>query len=131
MFPCDFRGAYRYVRLLLLVYFYQKTNVTVPAAFKATARRHPDRKCLVYQGRAWTFRDLHEYSNKVAHFMIREGYKPGDCLALFMHNRPVRGSIIFGCREKSRLKGDRFAQITENANVRCRRHFFQIENYCV
>ena len=36
--PRDARGAFRYLRLLALVYFYQKKNLTVSQVFTRTAK---------------------------------------------------------------------------------------------
>ena len=83
------RGAFRYLRLLALMYSYQRRNLTVPRAFSQTVAQNARRKCLVHLDTSWTFLDLEEYSNKVANFFLVEGYKPGDCIALQMHNRPV------------------------------------------
>jgi acyl-CoA synthetase (AMP-forming)/AMP-acid ligase II len=85
--PSFFSGAFRYVRLLLLVYTYQKRNLTVPRVFKQTVDRCPDRTALIFEDKRWTFLDLEDYSNRVAHYFLRLGYKPGDCIALFMENR--------------------------------------------
>lgn len=110
------RGAYRYLRLLSVVYFYQKWNVTVPQAFRKTAERHGGRACLVYEGQTWTFRDLHAYSNRVAHYLLGEGYKPGDCLALFMHNRPV-GTFNRGFPDRN--EGEAFSYSMPGRRSRC------------
>ena len=91
------RGAYRYLRLLGLMYYYQRLNLTVPRVFKQTVARHGSRRCLVHLDKSWTFRDLEEYSNRVANFFLREGYRPGDCVALQMHNRPEYVGLWLGC----------------------------------
>ena len=81
------RGAYRYVKLLLLVTSYQRRNLTVPRVFRRTVERCPDRTALIFEDKRWTFLDLEDYSNRVANFFLRLGYKPGECVALFMENR--------------------------------------------
>ena len=57
--------------------------------FSQTVKSNPHRTCLIYEDRRWSFLDLEEYSNRVAHYFLRMGYKPGDCVALFMDNRLV------------------------------------------
>ncbi len=81
------------------MYSYQRRNLTVPRLFSQTVSHFGRRKCLVHMDKSWTFLDLEEYSNKVANFFLAEGYKPGDCIALQMHNRPVRQT-----REKGRCR---------------------------
>jgi len=95
--PRDARGAFRYVRLLSLVYYNQRCNVTVPRAFAATAKRYGNRTALVLGERTWTFAQLEAYSTRVANFILSEGYRPGDCVALNMHNSPEYVGIWLGC----------------------------------
>jgi len=93
----DLRGAFRYIRLLLLVYYYQKLNLTVPQAFAKTVKRHESKTAIIFEGREWTFKDLEDYSNRVANYFLRAGYKPGQCVALFMENRPEYVGLWLGC----------------------------------
>jgi solute carrier family 27 fatty acid transporter 1/4 len=95
--PRDARGAFRYLRLLFLVYNYQRRNLTVPRVFRHTVDAFSGRTCLIFEDRKWTFLELDEYSNRVAHYFLRMGYKPGDCIALFMENRPEYVGIWLGC----------------------------------
>ena len=92
-----FRGAFRYIRLLLLVYYYQKLNLTVPQAFAKTVKSHENKTAIIFEDQAWTFKDLEEYSNRVANYFLRAGYKPGQCIALFMENRPEYVGLWLGC----------------------------------
>lgn len=85
--PSPPRAAFRYIRLLVLVYGFMRRNLTVPRAFRETVARYGRRTCLIYEGKHWSFRDLEDYSNRVAHYFLRMGYKPGDCVAIFMDNR--------------------------------------------
>ena len=72
-------------------------NLTVPRVFRRTVERCPDRTALIFEDKRWTFLDLEDYSNRVAHFFLGLGYKPGDCIALFMENRPEYVGIWLGC----------------------------------
>ena len=71
--------------------------MTVPRAFRATVQRHPHRTCLIHEDKKWTFLDLEEFSNRVAHHFLRRGFKSGDCVALFMHNCPEYIGLWLGC----------------------------------
>ena len=93
-----FRGAFRYIRLLLLVYYYQKLNLTVPQAFAKTVKRHKNKTAIIFEDQAWTFKDLEDYSNRVANYFLRVGYKPGQCVALFMENRYIHNSKLKNSR---------------------------------
>jgi hypothetical protein len=54
----DARGAYRYLRLLVTVWWYERLNLTVPGVFQRTVRRHPDRVCLHFEDQSWTFKQV-------------------------------------------------------------------------
>lgn len=84
----DARGAYRYLRLLLTVWWYERLDLTVPQVFQRTVRRHPDRVCLHFEEESWTFGQLDRYSNRVAQLLVSQGFSHGDSLGLFMENRP-------------------------------------------
>ncbi len=83
--------------MVAYVFYCRATNSTVPRVFRRTVRRHPLRVALVFEGEKWTFRHLDEYSNRVAYFLLAEGFKAGDCIALFMENRPEFVGIWLGC----------------------------------
>ncbi|XP_069087844.1 long-chain fatty acid transport protein 1 [Pleurodeles waltl] len=68
----------------------QRSKSSVPIIFQNTVRRHPNKVALIYEstGEQWTFRQLDEYSNRVANFLLQQGYLPGDVVAIFMESRP-------------------------------------------
>src|SRR5919198_3252596 len=52
------------------------------------ARRWGSREALAFQGRRWTFADLHARVDAVAKGLLELGIAPGDKVALWMVNRP-------------------------------------------
>ena len=54
----DARGAWRYLQLLVLVYVYQKRNLTVSQVFQRTVKKHPDKVCMYFEDEKWTFREV-------------------------------------------------------------------------
>ncbi|XP_066466961.1 long-chain fatty acid transport protein 4 [Tiliqua scincoides] len=73
----------------LKVWWYVRQKYTIPKLFQETVRRHPEKPALVFQGtdETWTFRELDEYSNRVANYLYGQGFRSGDVLALFMESR--------------------------------------------
>ena len=55
----DARGAWRYLQLLVLVYVYQKRNLTVSQVFQRTVKKHPDKVCLYFEDESWTFKQVY------------------------------------------------------------------------
>jgi acyl-coenzyme A synthetase/AMP-(fatty) acid ligase len=47
-------------------------------------------------GAVWTFRDVDEYSNRVARLFFSLGHSRGDIVALFMTNRPEYVAVEVG-----------------------------------
>ena len=58
---------------------------TIPKIFAETLRRHGDKTALIFEGTGerWTFRQLEEYSNRVANLLLERGFKVGTTLPLF------------------------------------------------
>lgn len=68
---------------------YLRQRRTVPVLFASTVQRHPDKTALIFEGTDthWTFRQLDDYSSRVANFLQARGLASGDVAALFMENR--------------------------------------------
>ncbi|XP_043576373.1 long-chain fatty acid transport protein 4 [Chiloscyllium plagiosum] len=66
-----------------------KLNNTIPKIFHEVVQRHPDKIALIFEGTgvAWSFRDLDEFSNRVANCFREQGFRTGDVVALFMESR--------------------------------------------
>ena len=103
----DLRAANFMVRLLLLVKKAEWRNLTVPKMFAETASKMPNKvmfyfkvsiflllypghfDCVsVFQDETWTFSQVEEYSNRVANYFLSLNFRKGDCVAIFMENRP-------------------------------------------
>ena len=57
---------------------------SIPEAFAAQVARAPEAVALVYGERSWTYREVDEASNRLAHLLIDRGVGPGACVALLM-----------------------------------------------
>jgi acyl-CoA synthetase (AMP-forming)/AMP-acid ligase II len=56
--------------------------------FEAVADEIGGREAVVAPGRRWTFSELDERANRLAHVMVYRGVRPGDRVALSMRNGP-------------------------------------------
>ena len=55
--------------------------------FQETARKHPDKLAFQFvDGNGMTFREVDEFSNRVANYLLAAGYQKGDTVAMFMEN---------------------------------------------
>ncbi|KAG0217977.1 hypothetical protein BGX33_009008 [Mortierella sp. NVP41] len=56
--------------------------------FDECYRKFPDREALVFEGKSYTFRDIHLASNRIGNWLLAKGIKRGDIVSLFMLNKP-------------------------------------------
>lgn len=84
----DLKSLYRLIKTKVALYLIKKNNSTIPQLFLQTVKRHPNRPAILFEDQVWTFKDLDNYSNKVANTFLDLGYQPGQEVALFMDSRP-------------------------------------------
>ncbi|WP_231992139.1 non-ribosomal peptide synthetase [Mycobacterium sp. ACS4331] len=58
--------------------------VSIPELYAAQAVRSPNAVALRFEGRSWSYRELDEASNRLAHLLIDLGAGPGECVALLV-----------------------------------------------
>jgi len=68
--------------------------VTLPAALRHHAAATPDKRFLVFEGRTWTYAELHARSEAFARGLIAWGLLPGERVALYLENSP---EFLFCC----------------------------------
>ncbi|OBB23887.1 hypothetical protein A5792_31400 [Mycolicibacterium peregrinum] len=61
------------------------TAVSIPVMFAAQVERAPEAVAINCDGRAMTYRELDETSNRLAHLLIDQGARPGRCIALLFN----------------------------------------------
>ncbi|MDI3269909.1 MAG: acyl-CoA synthetase [Bacillota bacterium] len=59
---------------------------TLSDALRRSVRRYPEKEALVYGGRRWTYGELDKAANRLAHFLLEKGLKPGDRLSAYGRN---------------------------------------------
>ncbi|GFG50516.1 non-ribosomal peptide synthetase [Mycolicibacterium agri] len=71
------------------------TRMSIPAMFAEQVERAPDAVALVCGERAWTYRELDEAANRLAHALADRGVGPGSCVAvLFSRSAEAIVSIL-------------------------------------
>lgn len=71
--------------------------VTTTDLVRRGAARYPERTAVLFEDQALTYREVDEAANRFAHFLIGEGAKPGDRVALLIGNGPWSISMDFAC----------------------------------
>ena len=58
--------------------------VSIPVLFAAQVARAPEAVAISCGGRSWTYRELDEASNRLAHLLAAHGAGPGQRVALLV-----------------------------------------------
>lgn len=91
-------GLYVLLRVKLALWRYMRNGSNIPSIFAQTVKLHPNKPALIYEatGETWTFSQLDELSNAVAHWARGQGWVSGDVVALFMESRPLQVALWLG-----------------------------------
>lgn len=60
-----------------------------------TCKRQPQDRAIWTRERTWTFQDLHDHTVQLAQWMLDEGIRPGDLVALYLHNSAELLMLMF------------------------------------
>uniref|UniRef100_A0A3Q1JI98 Very long-chain fatty acid transport protein n=1 Tax=Anabas testudineus TaxID=64144 RepID=A0A3Q1JI98_ANATE len=86
------------LRVRFSMYRFSKHRRTIPALFSQMVTLHPDKPALIYEatGEVWSFRELQERCNAVAHWALAQGWAEGDVVALYMESHPTVVALWLG-----------------------------------
>lgn len=57
-------------------------------AFEETAKHHPDAVAILCDEQRYTYREINEWANQIAHYLSSKGFIKGDVIAIVMENKP-------------------------------------------
>jgi solute carrier family 27 (fatty acid transporter), member 1/4 len=58
LFLMIFRAVFRFIKLLLFVKKLHRQNASVAELFEQQCEKCPNKVCLVFEGREWTFKEV-------------------------------------------------------------------------
>ncbi|OTG85626.1 long-chain-acyl-CoA synthetase [Acinetobacter sp. ANC 4558] len=65
-----------------------RTPTGLGIAFEKAVRRHPEGCALKFEDQQFTYKEINEWANQIAHYYLSLGVKKGDVIAVMMENRP-------------------------------------------
>lgn len=71
-------------------------HILITDDIEATIERYPDNVAFHFEGDTLTYAAFEARANRIAHWALSEGYRPGDTIALFMENAPDFVATWFG-----------------------------------
>lgn len=83
----DLRGCVAFLKLRIVLWWWEKRNYTIPKLFSRLVESDPDKIALYCEDIAWTYQQVNECSNQIANYFKNQGFKKGDCVALLLENR--------------------------------------------
>ncbi|WP_445114888.1 long-chain-acyl-CoA synthetase [Acinetobacter sp. WZC-1] len=57
-------------------------------AFEKAVKRNPYGDALLYEDQRYSYQELNEWANQIAHYFLSLGASKGDCIAVMLENRP-------------------------------------------
>ncbi|OBB85978.1 non-ribosomal peptide synthetase [Mycobacterium colombiense] len=66
----------------------EMSAISIPELFAAQATRAPEAVAITYGDRSWTYREVEESANRLAHLLIPQGAGPGTRVALLLPRTP-------------------------------------------
>jgi glycopeptidolipid biosynthesis protein len=66
----------------------EMSAVSIPELFAAQAARASEAVAISYGDRSWTYREVEESANRLAHLLAGQGAGPGACVALLLPRTP-------------------------------------------
>jgi fatty-acyl-CoA synthase len=70
--------------------------VNIGSTLTSSAFRWPNKECLVFEGRRWTFRAFNQFANRAAHAFAARGIGKGDKVAFLTWNLPEQVASFYG-----------------------------------
>ncbi|XP_078052589.1 fatty acid transport protein 3 isoform X1 [Augochlora pura] len=86
--PRDLLGAYRFIRVNILLWWWETRQLTVAKVFSSFATAHPEKIAYIFENKEWTYQELEEYSNRLGRYFISTSLTRGCRVALIMESRP-------------------------------------------
>lgn len=91
----------------------------LPDLIEATIAENPSQPAIRFEGAIWSYAEFDAYACRVAHWAKAQGLKQGDCVALFMLNRPEYLAIWFGLSKIGVVTALLNNQLTGHALAHC------------
>lgn len=90
------RGAILLVSIRVKMMIARWKNETIGEKLDKQAIKYGSRTVYIYNNQKWTFKMFNDYTNQVANYFYRQGFRKGDEIALIMESRVEYSAIWIG-----------------------------------
>jgi crotonobetaine/carnitine-CoA ligase len=103
----------------------ETNDISWAQLLQCRAARIPGKPFLLYRDETFTYRQMDERANQIAHFLLGLGYGKGKGLGIYMRNSPRFLDIFFGAQKigmylvpiNPELKGDGLAYLINHSDI--------------
>lgn len=74
----------------------EKTPAGLALAFERAVKRNPKGTALLYEEQKYSYTELNQWANQIAHLLLAKGIKKGDVIAVIIENRSELVATILG-----------------------------------
>lgn len=93
----DLQAIKKMIIVRLIISKFEKDNSNTSERFSQFVKKHPNKACIIFNDETWTFQQVEDYANQIARlFQDKFQLKKGDCVALFLENKPEYICIWLG-----------------------------------
>ncbi|XP_053625526.1 long-chain fatty acid transport protein 4-like [Plodia interpunctella] len=92
----DTRALISYFKILWVAFKFTRKDWTIPDIFHDVVRRHPNKRCFLFQDEVWTFKEVEDYSLRMTAVLRSQGIGKGRIVGLLMNNCPQMPAIWLG-----------------------------------
>jgi citronellyl-CoA synthetase len=79
----------------------KSTNKTKPVGlglcFDGAVKKNPHGPAILFEDRQLSYTQLNEWVNSISHYLLSQGVVKGDCVAIFIENRPELLACVLAC----------------------------------
>lgn len=94
--PRDLLGAYRFLQVNVLLWWWEKREYTVTKVFSKYAAAHPKKIAYIFEDKKWTYEELEHFSNRIGRYFRTRPFSHFDSIAVVMENCPEYIGIWLG-----------------------------------
>lgn len=94
--PRDALAAYKFYRMRILLWWWEKREYTVAKVFSNIAATHPQKIAYIFEDKEWTYEQLEHFSNRMGRYLRTRSYSHFDSIAILMENCPEYIGIWLG-----------------------------------
>ncbi|XP_029175797.1 long-chain fatty acid transport protein 4-like [Nylanderia fulva] len=94
--PRDILGAYRFLQVNILLWWWEKREYTVPKVFAKYAAANPNKIAFIFEDKKWTYEELDLFSNRIGRYFRTRPFSHYDSIAVVMENCPEYAGTWLG-----------------------------------